>query len=98
MRLMVLFTAFESIIGPEAVERLRAQVGEAMKRIGESGKLESGGIFADRRGGYMILNLKEAEEMNQLFRGDILDNFRIETHPFFSFERLKEFFEEDHRA
>ena len=96
MKIMVLFTAFEAIIGSEAVAHLRKQVGEAMKRIGESGKLESGGIFADRRGGYMILNISEAEEMNELFKGDILDNFRIESHPLFTFDRLKEFFAKDH--
>ena len=95
MKMMVLFTAFESIIGPDSVARLRAQVAEAMKRIGQSGKLESGGIFADRRGGYMILNINEAEEMNELFGGDLLDNFRIESHPLFSFDRLAKFFEED---
>lgn len=93
MKIMVLFTAFDTIVGPEAVNRLRKDVAEACKRITASGKLESGGVFADRRGGYMILNnIESAEEINELFQGEFLDNFHIETHPFFTFERLMEFF------
>jgi hypothetical protein len=95
MKIMVLFTAFESIIGPEAIGRLRAQAGNAIGRIEKSGKLEAGGMFADRRGGYMLLNVSEGEELNELFGGDILDNFSIETHPVFTFEWLKNFFEKD---
>ena len=92
MRIMVLFTAFESVVGPEAVGKLRKQVGEALKRIKDSGKLESGGVFADLRGGYFILKVGEGEELMELLGGGLLDNFSMVTHPIYSFDYLGEYF------
>lgn len=93
MKVMVLFSAYESIVGVREVAHLRKCVGECVRRVSASGKMESGGVFADRRGGYMILNVKEPDEFLDLFRGDLLDNMKIEIHPIYTFEALGAFFD-----
>ncbi|HEY3398879.1 MAG TPA: hypothetical protein VGM19_14585 [Armatimonadota bacterium] len=91
MKIHVTFEAFPGILGAD-VTRLRSEVGQAMERIMQSGKMVDGGIFADLRGGYMIMEISSGGELQALLGGQILDNFKVCTHPIASFEELKALF------
>jgi hypothetical protein len=80
MRLYCGFKAFETLISPNDVGRLRAKVGGKVQEWQQQGKLESGGIFAGNRQGFVVLNVDFAV---------------VETHPLVSFETLGSFFAEN---
>ena len=93
MRLFVGFTAFQTYIDPADIVRLRAKVGEKVQAWQEAGKLETGGIFAGNRKGFVVLNVASEDEAFELL-GDIADFAVIESHPLVSFEKLGSFFAE----
>ena len=87
MRIFVKFDALDSIHGPEDVV-VRKAIGEQLKKIIASGKMESGGSFGDVRGGYMILNVNSGAELQELIGLPYLINFQIESHPLITFEEV----------
>ena len=93
MRLYVGFTAFQTYIDPADVGRLRAKVGEKVQEWQQAGKLETGGIFAGNRQGFVVLNVASEDEAFEVL-GDIADFAVVETHPLVSFETLGKFFAE----
>jgi hypothetical protein len=93
MRLYVGFTAFQTIIDPADIGRLRAKVGGKVQEWQQAGKLETGGIFAGNRRGFVVLNVASEDEAFELL-GDIADFTVVETHPLVSFETLGKFFAE----
>ena len=93
MRLYVGFTAFQTLIDPADVERLRAKVGEKVQEWQQAGKLEAGGIFAGNRRGFAVLNAASEDEAFELL-GDIADFAVVETYPLVAFETLGKFFAE----
>ena len=93
MRLYVGFTAFQTYIDPADVGRLRAKVGEKVQEWQQAGKLETGGIFAGNRQGFVVLNVASEDETFELL-GDLADFAVVETHPVVSFETLGKFFAE----
>jgi muconolactone delta-isomerase len=93
MRLYVGFTAFQTYIDPADVGRLRAKVGEKVQEWQQVGKLETGGIFAGNRRGFVVLNVASEDEAFELL-GDLADFAVVETHPLVSFETLGKFFAE----
>jgi len=93
MRLYVGFTVFQTFIDPADISRLRAKVGAKVQEWQQAGKLETGGIFAGNRKGFVVLNVgSEVEAFESL--GDIADFAVIETHPLVPFETLGKFFAE----
>ncbi|HUA48206.1 MAG TPA: DUF3303 family protein [Solirubrobacteraceae bacterium] len=94
MRLYVGFTAFQTFIDPADIGRLRAKVGEKVQAWQEAGKLETGGIFAGNRKGFVVLNAASEEEAFELL-GDLADFAVVETYPVVSFETLGKFFAEN---
>lgn len=94
MEMFVTFRAFESINEPKAVQHLREQVGERMQRLQKSGNMVDARIFADGRGGYMLLDVDDGAHLQELLGGEILDHFRVESHPTVTFEGITRFFEE----
>ena len=88
MRMFVRFDAFETVVGKELIAETQANVGKAIGRIMESGKVEASGIFADGRGGIFILELESEGELIGLLGGDILDCARVETHPLITEEAI----------
>jgi hypothetical protein len=72
MRLFVGFTAFQTYIDPADIGRLRAKVGEKVQSWQEAGKLETGGIFAGNRKGFVVLNVASEDEAFELL-GDLAD-------------------------
>ena len=63
MRIFLRIDVFETVVGKEAVAEARSNVGPAIGRLIESGKIEASGIFADARGGIFIS--KRAHRHNQ---------------------------------
>ena len=94
MRLYCGFKAFETLISPNDVGRLRAKVGGKVQEWQQQGKLESGGIFAGNRQGFVVLNVDSEEEAFALL-GDIADFAVVGTQPLVSFETLGSFFAEN---
>lgn len=94
MRLYVGFTAFQSCIAPADIDRLRAKIGQKVQEWQQAGKLETGGIFAGRRQGFVVLDVASEDEAFELL-GDIADFAVVDTHPLTSFETLGKFFAEN---
>jgi hypothetical protein len=94
MLIMVQFEAFDTIVGEGAIAKLRAGVGKQMEIVAKSGKLKGGGIFAVKRGGFMLLEVADAAEIMELLGAPIIDHFHVETYPMVSFERIAQFFKE----
>lgn len=93
MRLFVGFTAFQTYIDPSDVDRLRNKIGQKAQEWQEAGKLETGGIFAGNRKGFVVLNVASEVEAFELL-GDLADFAVVETNPLVSFETLGKFFAE----
>jgi hypothetical protein len=93
MRLYVGFTVFQTIVDPADIGRIRAKFGEKMQEMQQTGKLETGGIFADSRQGFVVLNVAAEDEVFMLL-GEIADFCVMETHPLVSFETLGRYFAE----
>ncbi len=91
MRFFVAMSAFESIHGSEDAE-VRKGMGEQIQKIVASGKMESGGAFADIRGGYFVLNVDSSSELKELIGLPFFENYRLECHPLMSFEEVNAFF------
>ena len=93
MRFFVKFEVFESVIGDDEVKRAREILGRQIQKAQNSGKLVDGGMFGDKRGGFLVLDIDKSSDMYELLGGAILDNCHVESHPVLSFEELVEFFE-----
>ena len=92
MKFFVKIKLFESVHG-EIAPRLWEAIGKNIQKVASSGMMLDGAIFADQRGGYFILELKEAREIHELLAPTILDNFSTEVHPLMSFEELGKIFQ-----
>ena len=93
MRILITFEVFESVAGDDAVKRIREAARNQIQQIQNSGKLVEGGMFADRRGGFLLLDIDKTSDLYELLGGALLDNCRIESFPVLSFKELGEFFE-----
>jgi hypothetical protein len=89
----VSFTAFQTYIGPSDIGRLGAKIGEKVQEWQQAEKLETGGVFAGNRQGFVVLNVASEDEAFEVL-GDIADFAVAETHPLVSFETLGKFFAE----
>lgn len=94
MRFLVKAEVFHSLSGPEDVKRIRKKFSERVKKIMDSGKLTFGGVSADARGLFMILEVDSEIELITLLGGTILDHTAVETHPIISFEQFLSLLEE----
>jgi hypothetical protein len=92
MRFFVKFEVFETVTGDAEVKRIREAAGSQIQKAQNSGKLVEGGMFGDKRGGFLLLDLDKSSDLYELLGGAILDNCQIESHPVLSFEELTEFF------
>ncbi len=92
MRFLIKFEVFEAVTGDAEVKRLREAVGPQIQQIQNSGKLVEGGMFGDKRGGFLLVDLDKSPDFYELLGGAILDNCHIESNPVLSFEELGEFF------
>ncbi len=97
MQVFVKYEAEKSITDREKVMEVRQVGGRQLQQIMESGKVVANGVFADTRGGFLVLDVDSSEEIFDLF-APALDYIRLETHPLTTVEKLQEFFERDATA
>ncbi len=92
MRFLIKFEMFETVTGDAQVKRVREAAGRQIQQVQNSGKLVEGGMFGDKRGGFIIVDIDKSSDIYELLGGAILDNCYVESHPVLSFEELGEFF------
>ncbi len=92
MKVHVNWNVFETVVGSAMIAEIRQEVGPLIGKLMESGKMESHGVYADGRGGFLVLNVDSAGEVLSLLY-PLQDFCTIETRPVVSFEALGEFFE-----
>ena len=92
IRFFVTFEIFETVTSDADVKNLREAAGKQIQHIQNSGKLVEGGIFGDRRGGFIIVDIDKAADLYDLLSGAFLDHCRIESHPVISYKEMGEFF------
>jgi len=93
MRLYVGFQVFQSIVDPADIVRIRSKFGDKLQEMQKSGQLETGGIFAENRQGFVVLNVPSEDAAFSLL-GELADFLIMETHPLVSFETLGRYFAE----
>jgi hypothetical protein len=81
MRILATMVVFESIIGDEEVMRVRKRFGDAWMKLQESGRVVASGIFADARGGFVVVDVDSAGEFWKMLGPGILDSLKVRTHP-----------------
>ena len=91
MRFHITAKTFESIHRAEDVRKLRESVGKAYGRLKESGKMVDGGVLADQRAFYFVLNIENASDIHELLGPEVLDHCTVEAHPVASFDDLGKF-------
>jgi hypothetical protein len=91
MKFLVTFEVFDTIVG-DGVRPLRAAFGKQLDYVIKSGKMITGGMLADRRGGFFILEAETGFELQSLFGEGMLDHCHVECHAIYEFEELMEFF------
>ena len=91
MKFFVEMMMFESIHG-DAAAKLWGPVGESIQKIAKSGKMVDGAIFAGQRGGYFIVDVNSAAEIDDLFAPTLIDNFKVNCYPLMTFEEIGKLF------
>ena len=93
MKFLVTFEVFDTIVG-DGVGPLRAAIAKQLDYVLKSGKLITGGMLADQRGGFFILEADTGFELQSLFGEGMLDHCHVETHAIYEFDELMEFFKQ----
>ncbi|MBI4249108.1 MAG: hypothetical protein HY611_06365 [Elusimicrobia bacterium] len=95
MQVFVKFEVFNTITDRQQILELRQLMGTQLRNIELSKKLKIGNIFADARGGFLLLDVQSNEEVFQLLGSVIIDHCHVETHPVITFQQLGDFFKKD---
>ena len=66
MKVHVNWNVFETVTGSAMIGEVRQHVGPLIGKLMESGKMESHGVYADGRGGFIVLNVDGADEVLSL--------------------------------
>jgi hypothetical protein len=91
MELFVEMEVFDTIVRDEDIKRVRERFGAQLKKIMASGMVVTSGFFAEKRGGFLILNVNSNEEVVELL-GTLIESFRIKIHPVMPLEKVPELF------
>jgi hypothetical protein len=91
MKFLVTFEVFDTIIGDD-VAPLRKAFAKQLDVIVKSGKLVTGGMIADKRGGFFVVEADSGAELMGLLGEGMLDHCHVESHAIYEFEELIEFF------
>ncbi len=97
MQVFVGYKVKDTIVDREQVMMIRQVAGSSLQQIFESGKLVANGVFADTRGGFVVLDVDSSDEVFDLF-APALDFLNLEVHPVITVDKLQEFFERDAAA
>jgi hypothetical protein len=86
MELFVKLTVKDSIVG-DLVAPARAQAAKAIPMIMQSGKVVFSRLFADARGGFMVVDVADSSEVSELF-SPLVDGWTLMIHPVVPLEEL----------
>jgi hypothetical protein len=92
MRFLVLLDVRNNFPPDQAVAA-QVAIGAQIQKIRQSGKVKELGIFAEKRGGFILGDFSSAEELFDL-TSPIKDIVEFEAHALVSPETLGKFFEE----
>ncbi len=71
---------------------IQKMVFQQLSMLVESGKVKQYGIYADERGGFMILEVDTPEELEEIM-APFSDPMKITTHPYVFLPTVKAFFD-----
>ncbi|HTY47393.1 MAG TPA: DUF3303 family protein [Methanomassiliicoccales archaeon] len=91
MRFHVEIIARENFEPMNAVP-IQKMVFEQLNMLVESGKVKQYGIYADERGGFMIIEVDTPEELEEML-GPFFEPLKITAHPFVFLPTVKAFFD-----
>ncbi len=92
MQMHVTVEVKDNLVGDIMPKVIEAS-GKVIPSILNSGKVVCSGLFADKRGGFFVVDIEDAEEINRLF-GQGLDIWNIESRPVVPFEKISERYEQ----
>jgi hypothetical protein len=72
---------------------LRQVIGPRLQHVMESGKVQAGGLLADRRGAFFVLDFGAPEEFYDLFGPEVYGTCAVEAQPVIPFEKAGELFQ-----
>lgn len=94
MRMLVKMLLNDCITDEDAVRRVRMSFGERWAQLTRSEKVEASGMFADARGGFVVISADSVEDLWRTLGPGMLDSVRTEMHPIMESGRLVEMFSE----
>jgi len=77
---------------PMSAVPIQKMVYEQLNSLVESGKVKQYGIYADERGGFLIVEADTPEELDEML-GPFFDSMAIKAHPYVFLPTLKAFFD-----
>lgn len=92
MQFLLQFEVFPTITRPEDIQRVRDEVGAHLQTLQKSGKVKAGGVLVGKRGGVLIVEAKNNEELFDLIGSPFVDNGTLQVTPLVSFDKLGEYF------
>lgn len=94
MRFLVLIKAFESMSGPDRDPQIRQTVEPHIPRMMQSGMIVESGFLVDRRGAFLLVEVKEAIDLYRLLGPEVFGSFDVQAFPVASMEEGGAMFEE----
>ncbi len=93
MRFLVTFTVHDTIVLDDD-KRLRNEVvGPRIEGILGSDMVRESGIFTNNRGGFLLMDTDEIEELYALLGPEIYGNYEVVVQPIVSAEKIGELFQ-----
>lgn len=92
MNVFARIEVFDNMLDTNELNKIRGAFKEVTGNWMNTGKLVYSGVFANRRGGIFILDVKDSEELFTLV-APIIDYVKIETEPLVSLETLGKYFQ-----
>lgn len=92
MRIFFEFEIFETITSRDEIVELRHNVERDFKSALATGKVVESGIFSGIRGGFMVVEVKTPEELEDIIGSTLLEHAHIRIHPVIPVEKIGEFF------
>ena len=92
MQFHVTIRVYDAVV-LEQDRTLRQVLGPRLRHVMESGKVQAGGLLADRRGAFFLLDIDAPEEFYDLFGPEVYGTCAIEAQPVVPVEKAGELFQ-----
>jgi hypothetical protein len=90
-KFLVTFEVFDTIIGQDVMP-LRETFAKQLGYVRNPGKLVTGGMLADMRGGFFVPEADTGFELQTPFGEGLLDHCHVKCHAVYECDELLEFF------